>query len=271
MDKVDGGAPAHAGKVLALTKQMFTYAESLGYIPQNPAASLKADNLGVKNNSRDRWLSADEIRTFLLALDQMPRMSESVKVAFKVLLLTGVRSGELLKAQWEDVNLESAEWMIPVENQKLTPRQAQKAQPFVVPLAPLTVELFRTLKELAGSSDYVMASEKAEGGRYDDKALGHALRRMLKYERQLNGEKVRVLDLPPFTPHDLRRTMRTHMAETLAIQPHVAEKCLNHSLGRIEGIYNRAELYAQRKEALDRWADFVERLINGGSVVEMRA
>lgn len=270
-DKVDSGAPSHAGKVLALAKQMFGYAESLGYIDRSPATSLKSSNLGVEANTRDRYLTANEIKAFWQSLDKMPRMSETVKLAFRVLLLTGVRSGELLKAEWKDVDLKAGEWTIPVSNQKLTPKQAQNAQPFAVPLPPLAVGLFEELKKHAGKSGFVMASEKAESGRYDDKSLGHALRRMQAYKVVTDGEKAPLLTMPHFTVHDLRRSLRTHLADSLDVPPHVAEKCLNHSLGRIEAVYNRAELYAQRKEALDRWADFVDRLISDGKIVELRA
>lgn len=265
---VDKGSASHAGKVLALTKQMFSYAESLGYITHSPASSLKADNLGVEANTRDRYLTASEIREFWFAMDKMPRMSESVKLAFKVLLLTGVRSGELLKAMWANVDLDKGEWTIPAEDQKLTPKQAQTAQPFVIPLPSLAVGLFTQLKKIAGKNPHVMASPIAESGRYDDKSLGHALRRMKAYK---TGEGDKVLDLPHFTAHDLRRTLRTHLADTLNVQPHVAEKVLNHSLGRIEGIYNRADLYVQRRDALERWAKFIDRLIHGGKIVELRA
>lgn len=264
---VDRGAPTHAGKVLSLTKQMFGFGDSLGYVPHNPAASLKPDNLGVTANTRGRYLTTDEIRQFWLALDQMPRMSESMKCAFRILLLTGVRSGELLKARWENVDLGKAEWTIPVEDQKLTPKQAQMAKAFVIPLPLLAVNLFKTLKQYAGVSPFVMASRKSKLGRYEDKSIGHACRRML--EQKKDGESI--LPIPHFTPHDLRRTLRTHLAETLDIQPHVAEKCLNHSLGRIEAIYNHATLFEQRREALERWADYVDRTVHGGNVVEMRA
>ena len=273
---VERGAASHAKKVLALVKQMFGFGESLGYIQYNPAASLKGENLNVEANVRDRYLTTDEIKKLWKALDRMPRMSETMKIAFRVLLLTGVRSGELLKAHWENVDLDKGEWTIPVEDQKLTIKQAQKAKPFVIAIPPMAVDLFKQLKEYANQvakdrkqeSVFVMASLTSESGRYEDKSIGHACRRMLTQK----VDKKQILDIPAFTPHDLRRTLRTHLSETLDIQPHVAEKCLNHSLGRIEAVYNQATLYDQRKEALERWADYLSRVVSDGTkVVELRA
>jgi integrase len=187
-------------------------------------------------------------------------MSEQTKAALKVLLLTGVRSQELLLAKWAHVDLDQAEWTIPVENQKLTLKQAKKASPFVIPLPEQAVALFEALKDIAGTSPWVMAS-KADNGHYTDKALGRAMRRLFDLKVDQGGKRVPLLRIEPASPHDLRRTMRTAMAEHLNIMPHVAEKCLNHSLGRLEGTYNHAQLFTQRREALQQWADWVELLV----------
>ena len=260
MAVVDRGAAVHAGKVLNLTKQMFAFGESLGYLNRNPAASLKADNLGIESNVRDRHLSSDEIRKFWKAVDAAPRMSEQTKVALRLLLLTGVRSQELLLAKWEHVDLDQAEWTIPVENQKLTLKQTKKAKPFVIPLPESALTLFKELKNIAGKSPWVMASE-AGGGHYTDKALSRAMRRLFDLKIEKEGRRVPLLKIEPASPHDLRRTMRTAMAEHLDIQPHVAEKCLNHSLGRLEGTYNHATLFTQRREALAQWADWIDLIV----------
>ena len=59
-----------------------------------------------------------------------------------------------------------------------------------------------------------------------------------------------------FSPHDFRRTARTHL-EALGIAPHVAERCLNHKLRGVVGIYNRHDYFEERKEALQKWADLL--------------
>ncbi|VFS61405.1 Uncharacterised protein [Kluyvera cryocrescens] len=52
-----------------------------------------------------------------------------------------------------------------------------------------------------------------------------------------------------FTIHDLRRTARTHL-EALGVNPIVAERCLNHRIKGVEGIYNRHQYLNERREAL---------------------
>ena len=66
--------------------------------------------------------------------------------------------------------------------------------------------------------------------------------------------------LDPFTVHDLRRTARSHLA-ALGIAPHIAERVLNHKLKGVEGVYDRYDYFAERRDALDRWAAHLTRLI----------
>ncbi len=61
----------------------------------------------------------------------------------------------------------------------------------------------------------------------------------------------------PFTIHDFRRTARTHLA-ALGVEPHIAERCLNHKIDGVEGIYNRHAYFPERREALAKWARFLE-------------
>ena len=64
--------------------------------------------------------------------------------------------------------------------------------------------------------------------------------------------------IPDWRTHDLRRTAATMMADDLGIEPHVIEAILNHVSGHrsgVAGIYNRAQYAAQRRQALDLWAD----------------
>ncbi len=70
--------------------------------------------------------------------------------------------------------------------------------------------------------------------------------------------------LAHFTTHDFRRTARTHLA-ALGVDPNVAERCLNHKLKGVEGIYNRHDYFAERKVALEGWGQLLEQLEQGES------
>ena len=79
--------------------------------------------------------------------------------------------------------------------------------------------------------------------------------------KETNGGKA----IPHWTPHDLRRSFATHSAE-IGIQPHIIEAVLNHISGHragVAGIYNRATYDAEKKAALDRWADHLAAIVEG--------
>lgn len=61
--------------------------------------------------------------------------------------------------------------------------------------------------------------------------------------------------------HDLRRTCRTLLAQQ-GPPGHVAERCLNHKLKGVEGIYDRHDYFEERKEALDKLALQISNLVN---------
>jgi integrase len=107
----------------------------------------------------------------------------------------------------------------------------------------------RELHRLACGSDYVLPARKAQ-----TRMLPHIAESTLNVA--LGKVRPHMPGSAPFTSHDLRRTARTHLA-ALGVEAHIAERCLNHKLKGVEGIYNRHDYFEERKDALDRWAKFL--------------
>ena len=63
--------------------------------------------------------------------------------------------------------------------------------------------------------------------------------------------------------HDFRRTISTRMNNDLAIAPHVVEAILGHAVKGVAGIYNRADYLNEQRRALERWAEYLDRLTHG--------
>lgn len=253
------GAKGHAGKVLAILRQMLDYAENVEDDFMNPAARLKASNLEIETGTRDRWLDETEIPLFWKALTPSLERSQGgsltpepqTTAALRILLITAARSGELRIARWEHVDLNQLTWTIPPENQKLPPKLARTAKPFVIPLSPLALAQFEALRGLAGQSPYILPGK--DGKPYDTRSLGRAMARL--WERKLSS-------LDPASPHDLRRTARTWFGK-LGIPPHIAERCLNHRLGKIVATYDQGDYLAERRAALELWDAHIRTLITG--------
>lgn len=110
LDKiVKRGAQVHANKVLSALKQAFNYGVRRGALKENPAILLQGRDIGGIEKPRDRYLTTDEIKTLLLFLDsENSRMSLQTKLAIKIILHTGIRSGELRLATWSEIDYQNS-------------------------------------------------------------------------------------------------------------------------------------------------------------------
>ena len=244
--KKDHGFDAAAGQIRGVLKRLCDYAVTCGLMPTNPVLALPMRHVH-KSVSRDRALSPDEIRLFLRAA-LASNIRRQFKVALHLILLTMVRKSELLLARWDDVHLDVAEWHIPAENSKT-------GKPHIVYLSRQSVALFEELRALAGGSELVMPGRGTLTKPFAHNAINTALKKALQGQ-----------DVPAFTIHDLRRTASTLLHEN-GWASDVVEKALNHTIGGVRGVYNRAEYADQRREMLQFWADFIEKLVSTGNVI----
>lgn len=244
--KKDEGFDAAAGNIRGVLKRLFDYAMTAGLVSVNPVLALPMRHVH-KAKSRDRSLSPDEIRTFLVAAFES-NIRRQFKIGLHLILLTMVRKSELLLARWEHVDLEQAEWHIPAEHSKT-------GKPHIVFLSRQSVALFKELQVLAGGSELVMPGRGSLTKPFAHNAINNALKVALKGQ-----------DIPAFTIHDLRRTASTLLHEN-GWPSDVVEKALNHTIGGVRGVYNRAEYEPQRRDMLQFWADYIEQLLATGNLI----
>jgi len=244
--KKDEGFDAAAGNIRSVLKRLFDYAQTAGLVATNPVLSLPMRHVH-KAKARERALSTDEIRAFLKAAFES-NIRRQFKIGLHLILLTMVRKSELLLARWEHVDFEQAEWHIPAEHSKT-------GKPHIVFLSRQAVALFRELHALAGGSELVMPGRGSLTKPFAHNAINTALKTALQGQ-----------DIPAFTIHDLRRTASTLLHEN-GWPSDVVEKALNHTIGGVRGVYNRAEYAPQRREMLQFWADTIEQLMTSGKVV----
>jgi integrase len=244
--KKDEGFDAAAGNIRGVLKRLFDYAMTAGLVTVNPVLALPMRHVH-KAKSRDRALSPDEIRKFLTAAFES-NIRRQFKIGLHLILLTMVRKSELLLARWEHVDFEQAEWHIPAEHSKT-------GKPHIVYLTRQSVALFKELQALAGGSALVMPGRGSLTKPFAHNAINNALKVALAGQ-----------DIPAFTIHDLRRTASTLLHEN-GWASDVVEKALNHTIGGVRGVYNRAEYEPQRREMLQFWSDYIEQLMTTGKVI----
>lgn len=242
--------------LLITTKCLFTHACGKRLINTNPCHGIMLSALlGERPPKRQRlMLTREELHVLLNA-----GMRRRNALTIRILLATAVRSAELYKAKWEDVHLDEARWQIP---------KSKTGAAMEIPLAPIVVDWFKELREMAGESSHVLPAHSRgraarQGG--DTHVSKDTIREAIGYWLEAEKPAVR-----RFTPHDLRSTMKSHM-RALGIPRDISEMCLNHKLSGVEGIYDRHTYFDERKEALAKWAQFLAACEAGGNVVPIAA
>lgn len=129
--------------------------------------------------ARDRALTPDEIRQFLRAM-QTSNIRRQFKIAFQLILMILVRKSELMLAQWKDVHVDEGEWHIPVEN-------SETGKPHIVYLSTQAQTLFKELKPLASSSDWVLPGRGTLAKPFASNALNQALKASLQRQETLSS------------------------------------------------------------------------------------
>ncbi len=236
---VERGAPLQANRTLATIRVMFNFAIARDILDATPVAMVKAPS---KENQRDRVLSPDEIRAFWTGLDDAP-MSETLRLALKLQLVTAQRKGEIIGAAQVEFDLEEGAWTIPAERSK-------NGKLHRVPLSPLATDLVTKARELAGTSQWLFPSLSGGQSIYTE-SVNHALYKSLP-----------LMGLESFTPHDLRRSAASGMT-SLGIPRLVVGKVLNHVDSSVTATYDRHTYDQEKRHALDAWAAHLEGLLSG--------
>ncbi|SEL29686.1 tyrosine-type recombinase/integrase [Halomonas daqiaonensis] len=254
----DTGRPAIANDTLMYLKQLFNHAIKLGLLTYNPAAAFNVNDAGGLEKSRDRALSIDELRhVFQVFRDNSDSFSRDNYLACALLLVLGVRKTELTEAQWSEFDLKGKQW-------ELSGKRSKTGAGIVIPLPPQAVVWLEELKVRACGSPYVFLSRRRSKRPHMGKdTLNRAIAKLFGKEPGKKPQpENRMGDIAEFTVHDLRRTCRSLLAAA-GVPGHVAERCLNHKLKGVEGIYDRHDYFEERKEALTKVAALVEPAING--------
>ena len=239
---VDRGAPIQANRTLAVIRKMFNFALSRGILELSPCVQIPAPS---KENQRDRVLSDEEIRSIWLSLDDAG-MIKKIQLALKLQIITGQRKGEIIGAEWSDLNLKDGWWIIPKE-------KAKNNLPHRVPLSSLALKILKEAKELSKGSPFLFPSPTKENSHVTEPAIDRAIRN----NREL-------FDVDHFVPHDLRRTVASQIT-AMGIPRLTVSKILNHVESGITAVYDRHSYDKEKRVALEKWSKRLEKIVTSSS------
>ncbi|UOV18364.1 MULTISPECIES: tyrosine-type recombinase/integrase [Pantoea] len=240
---VQRGAPTIANDVLRWIKRIFNYGIKRHYLSVNPAAAFDNNDAGGQEKSRHRFLSEEEITLLFRAMKIAKGFSRQNEITFKLLLILCCRKMELCAARWEDFDLDAGVWHL---------KNTKNGDNLDIPLSSLAIKWLQELKDLSINSDWVLPARKIQ-----NRMIPHIAESTLPVA--LAKLKPHMGNIENFTIHDFRRTARTYLA-SLGVDPVVAERCLNHRIRGVEGIYNRHHYFDERKIAMQKLSDFFAKI-----------
>lgn len=269
-------APRQAAHLLVYARKMLDYAVDRDFIPANPLAGLRPSSITVKGKrdplrqvARARVLDPDEIRTFWYAVETCG-LHLLTALALKLVLVTGQRPGEVAGMHLDEIA--GTTWTIPAARRGKTDsaHSVHLTRTALTIIAAARAEVARLAdRRTAPASGHIF--EAWPGRAVSNAALARAVDRM--------AGALGAKDVPPWgrwTPHDLRRTMRTGLS-ACRVRPDVAELTIGHVKTGIVAVYDQHGFEAERRVALEAWEARLLSIvagkdpdqIEGGNVVQM--
>jgi integrase len=231
------GAIDIAHRALQTSGQVFRYAIATGRAKRDISADLKGA-LTVKKTTHHAKLEEDQLPEFLKRLENYDGESQT-KLAFKFLILTFVRTIELLGAKWEEINFDNKEWHIPPERMKMK-------QKHIVPLSKQALAILKEMQKISGNREFIFPSQKNANKFMSENTLLYAIYRMGYYSRA--------------TTHGFRSTASTILNEKGFNKDHIERQLAHGERDKVRATYNHAQYLPERHKLMQWWANYLDKL-----------
>ena len=229
--------------------QVIRYAIATGRAVRDPTQDLRGALAPVRVRNRPAITNPREVGELLRAIEGY-RGHVSVEMAFKLAPYVFVRPGELRAAEWREIDLEQAQWRIAASRMKMR-------REHLVPLSTQAVALLREIHLETGAQRYVFPSPRSSTRPLSDNAITSALRRI-----GYTGDQM--------TWHGFRAMASTLLNEQ-GFAPDIIELQLAHvEQNDVRAAYNRALRLQERRQMMQKWADYLDGLRDRGNVVPFR-
>ncbi|MCT4713214.1 tyrosine-type recombinase/integrase [Enterobacteriaceae bacterium H11S18] len=231
------GATEKMRKVRQRCGEVWRYAIVTGRAEYNPAPDLAS---ATKPHKRKHYphLSIDEIPGFMAELNGYTG-SMQIKLALKLLILTGTRPGELRQAEWNEFDFDKSVWEIPAAKMKMR-------RPHLVPLPKQAIEILKQIKPISGRYQFVFPGRSQHTKPISEMAMNVLIRR-IGYGGRATG-------------HGFRHTMSTILHEEGYNTAWIETQLAHVDKNSIRGTYNHAQYLEGRREMLQWYADHIDSL-----------
>lgn len=229
--------------------QVFRYAIATGRAERDPVPDLRGALPPARGGNFAAITDPSKVGALLRAIDAFEG-TFVVQSALRLAPLVFVRPGELRRALWDEFDFDRAEWRYWVTKTKTE---------HSVPLSAQALKILDELQPLTGHGKHVFPGRDPKQP-MSDAAINAALRR-LGYDTKTE-----------ITGHGFRAMARTILAEELHQKPEVIEHQLAHKVPDALGTaYNRTKFLKERKAMMQLWADYLDKLKAGATIIHLPA
>lgn len=246
----DRGAFEIAKRLKANVARIFSYAIQYGITDRNIANDL-VDILKPAPKGHFAAITPDELPEFVKALEQnKARLYITTRIAIRLMMLTFIRTSELIEAEWSEIDLDKGVWIIPWQRMKMGKK---KINPDMtnhrIDLSRQAVELLNELRSITGNNRYLFPNQRDHEKPMSNGAILMALKRM-GYHGRMTGHGFRSLAASTLEEMGYRREV---------IDRQLAHKQAN----KIQAAYFRADFIRERKKMMQDWANYIDKLRTG--------
>jgi integrase len=239
---------------------VFKYAIATGRAKSNPAADIRAALVERPKAKNFACITTDELPAFLRAASAyqgMAKASPIVFAAFRLLMLTAVRTSEIRFAKWANFDLDAGLWVIPAEQQGRKGRINSGARrDHTVLLSTQAVAILRDLYKLTGHGVYAFPNRN-DGTRVISENTILKVIEIIGYQGRMTG-------------HGFRSLARTLLDE-MGYRFEVLEAMLSHKHeSQTVAAYARAQYIEERRVMMQCWADYLDSVEAGGEVIPFK-
>lgn len=227
---------------------VFRFGIQTGRCDRNPAPDLGGALAPVHVRHMPALLEPAAVGALLRDIDGYVGQP-GTQAALKLSALLFQRPGNIRMMEWAEIDMEAAVWTIPAAKMKRTLHGKKNGRPHLVPLARQALAVLADLRPVSASSAFVFPSLLSDKRPMSDNTVRAALRRMGYGNDEM-------------TAHGFRATARTMIAEQMpGVSADVIEAQLAHGKsGPLGMAYDRADFMTQRRQMMQAWADYLDRL-----------
>ena len=234
------GANDLAKRLIQMCRNILKYAIINGYVETNVAEPLRG-MIKPRATKHHAALDYHDLPAFLNDLySNKARLMPLTILAVKFMMLTFVRTGEMIAAEWTEFDLDEKMWLIPASRMKM-------GKAHIVPLSDQAVEILQEIRQMHGNRIFVFPGRESSRKHMSNNTILTALKRM-GYAGQMTG-------------HGFRSMAMSIIMEKLGYRHEVPDRQLAHSKrGDVNKAYDRAMFLDERKVMMQDWANYTTRL-----------